>query len=280
MSSKVNNNRPSRASQKPPKTPLTAISKTFSENIGTISKTVTVATTSGVMLTVGLPGQALADVPNSGGVSSTDTSAHQILDVDPADYLGELKVAFSPSPVTDAVAETTKEADNAARSAFVRKTEVNISVLEPEPEPVSEVVAAGGVAVPVTNFSAPAASSYVPVTDSSVGAAVIAKARQGLGVPYVGGGSSPAGWDCSGYVSWVFQQAVGKTLPRTSQGMSGAGYNVSQAEAQPGDLVIMNGGGHVAIYAGAGKIYESSVPGKPTSLNNLWGSGNKFVRVL
>lgn len=90
---------------------------------------------------------------------------------------------------------------------------------------------------------------------------VVATAEQFLGVPYVFAGSSPSGFDCSGLTSYVYG-LHGINLPRTSYAQAGAGVGISYSDAQPGDLLILNGGGHVGIYVGNGQMIHAPRPGK------------------
>ncbi len=93
---------------------------------------------------------------------------------------------------------------------------------------------------------------------------IISTAQQYLGVPYVWGGSSPSGFDCSGFVQYVYAQC-GINLPRTADIQGTAGYAVSKAELQPGDLVFFAGDyvnvSHVGIYVGDGKMVHASQSG-------------------
>jgi cell wall-associated NlpC family hydrolase len=107
-------------------------------------------------------------------------------------------------------------------------------------------------------------------------ASVVSIAMRYLGVPYVWGGTTPAGFDCSGFTSYVFAQ-VGIDLPRTSSAQRYAGTVVSWADAQPGDLVWSPG--HIAIYAGDGMQIEAPVPGKSVRYTSIWQSGPTFIRV-
>lgn len=93
------------------------------------------------------------------------------------------------------------------------------------------------------------------------GNGIIDLAQQFLGVPYVWGGSSPNGFDCSGFVQYVYAQK-GIHLPRTADIQATAGRPVSKAELQPGDLVFFASDyvniSHVGIYAGNGQMIHAS----------------------
>ena len=88
------------------------------------------------------------------------------------------------------------------------------------------------------------------------GQTVASFAQRFVGNPYVWGGTSlTSGADCSGFVQSVYAN-FGVSLPRTSYEQQNAGYEVSYADAQPGDLICY--GGHVAIYMGNGQIVHAS----------------------
>ncbi|MGN6324943.1 C40 family peptidase [Pseudolysinimonas sp.] len=116
------------------------------------------------------------------------------------------------------------------------------------------------------------------------GADVVADARKYLGVPYVFGGTTAAGgMDCSGLVQTVFKD-LGKTdVARGVHGQMVQGEPVaSLADAQPGDLIVFKGGGHIAIYAGDDTVIHAPYPGRTVSEQKLWtdDSGIETIRRL
>ena len=114
--------------------------------------------------------------------------------------------------------------------------------------------------------------------DGSKAEQVLGWAAKGVGTPYVHGGTSQSGWDCSGYTAWVYGK-VGVNLPRQSGAQKAAGKVVSQSEAKPGDLIWHPG--HVGIYAGGGQMYDAGSPGSGTSKRSYSWMGNvTFIRVL
>lgn len=123
--------------------------------------------------------------------------------------------------------------------------------------------------------SAPAAVSSAPA--SGVGAQVVSIARQYIGTPYVSGGASPSGFDCSGFTQYVYAQ-VGISLPRTSGGQGGAGRVVSASEAVPGDLIWAPG--HVGIYTGNGQHIAARNPGTPLYEGKIYMSNPTYIRVF
>lgn len=95
--------------------------------------------------------------------------------------------------------------------------------------------------------------------------AVVDSARKYLGTPYVWGGTSPSGFDCSGFVQYVLAEN-GKSVPRTSQEQFASGQAVDKSNLQAGDLVFYNWSGgteatHVGIYEGNGKMIHAPHPG-------------------
>ncbi|WCK57288.1 NlpC/P60 family protein (plasmid) [Aneurinibacillus sp. Ricciae_BoGa-3] len=90
---------------------------------------------------------------------------------------------------------------------------------------------------------------------------VITTAEKYLGVPYVWGGTTPSGFDCSGLMQYVFH-SIGVNLPRVSQDQQNVGTMISPTQVQPGDLVFMGVPAfHVGMYIGGGKWIEAPQTG-------------------
>ena len=101
------------------------------------------------------------------------------------------------------------------------------------------------------------------------------------GYPYVAGGNTPAGWDCSGFVQYVFSQ-FGISLPRTSGAQATVGTPIaSLADAKPGD--ILANGTHAAIYIGNGQVMNAMNPVQGTAVSGVsvfGGAGYSIRRVM
>lgn len=102
---------------------------------------------------------------------------------------------------------------------------------------------------------------------NAVRAKIIKNAKKHVGAQYRFGGTSPkTGWDCSGYIQYVFKES-GVKVARTKQWVGKK--KISKTQAKPGDLVVQYGGGHVGIYAGSGKQYHASNPTTDTVYSNV-----------
>ncbi|WP_350339516.1 C40 family peptidase [Pengzhenrongella frigida] len=149
----------------------------------------------------------------------------------------------------------------------------------PPPPPVRAAPAAASrssarAALPAE--AAPAAEIGAPAPASANGSAIVEIASRYVGVPYLWGGTTPDGFDCSGYTSYVYAQ-VGITLPRTSSAQRTIGTVVSRADAQPGDLIWSPG--HIAIYAGGDQQVDAPRPGQSIQIRSIWQSNPVFIRV-
>lgn len=144
----------------------------------------------------------------------------------------------------------------------------------PARTPTSRRAPGGSSGAPSSGSSA--ASSNVRVSASAARTArrILASGEDLIGTPYVWGGSTPRGFDCSGFVQYIYREH-GVTLPRTSRQMAHAGVRVPVhiASLVPGDLMLFSGAtstiSHVAIYAGNGRILHSSSSGHGVGYDRL-----------
>ena len=117
---------------------------------------------------------------------------------------------------------------------------------------------------------------------SATGAEIVKYAKKYLGSKYVYGGSSPSGFDCSGFTSYVYKH-FGYSLSRTSSGQASNGKSVSKSNLQQGDIVCFarsSGSkkiGHVGIYIGGGKFIHAANSRKGVITSNVSGDGYYFV---
>jgi cell wall-associated NlpC family hydrolase len=147
-----------------------------------------------------------------------------------------------------------------------------------QPQVASIGVAVGGTQSAPAAAPAPAPAPVAPVAaPASHYGGVVGIAMQYLGTPYVWGGASPGGFDCSGLVAYVYAQ-VGVSLPHSSYAQYGAGVPVSMSDLQPGDLVFFYGLGHVGIYIGGGSFIHAPHTGDVVKISSISGSyASSFV---
>jgi peptidoglycan DL-endopeptidase CwlO len=147
---------------------------------------------------------------------------------------------------------------------------------------LASLVASESSSAPTTDATALVAptTSATNVAGAPTGAQVVSEAEQYEGTPYVWGGSTPAGFDCSGFTQYVYGQ-LGVQLPRTSEEQATSGTAVaSLAEAQPGDLVFFAGSdgtasspGHVGIYVGNGDMIDAPYTGTTVQIQPVADAG-------
>ncbi|MFS0706135.1 C40 family peptidase [Cellulomonas sp. 179-A 9B4 NHS] len=246
-----------------PSTPLTELANAASEQMGTVGRrSAVVAASSGLMV-------SMLAIPSS---AAPGESAGNLAAVDTAALTASARAVLNTSPVVTAPAEAVFTVD-----APVVTAAKPTPPPAPEPEPVrtraasrtAERASAGTEASTTTTANA-------PIPQSVSGNAVLEVAARYVGVPYVSGGASPEGMDCSGFTSYVYAQ-LGINLPRTSSAQRNAGTVVSRAEAQPGDLIWSPG--HIGIYAGGDMMIDSPRPGKTVQFRTIWQSSPTFIRI-
>jgi cell wall-associated NlpC family hydrolase len=110
-----------------------------------------------------------------------------------------------------------------------------------------------------------------PPPDGTKASQVISIAMQYLGVPYVWGGASPSGFDCSGLTSYAFAQ-IGISLPHHAASQFNYGTPVSRDDLQPADLVFFNGLGHMGMYIGGGQFIHAPHTGDVVKISSIYDS--------
>lgn len=106
-------------------------------------------------------------------------------------------------------------------------------------------------------------------------AAVLAAAKKYLGTPYVWGGTTPAGFDCSGLLQYAFAQ-VGLSLPRLSYDQLRIGTPEQRSKLKPGDFIGWGDGGHIALYLGNNQVLEAPRPGESVRIRTVGEDENAF----
>ena len=119
-------------------------------------------------------------------------------------------------------------------------------------------------------------------TSKTKGEEIVAYAMQFLGKPYVYGGSSPKGFDCSGFTSYVYRH-FGYNLSRSASGQSSEGVKVAKKDLQPGDLVIYKNQsltriGHVGLYIGNNKMIHASEPGVGVIITEIDAKSHNYPK--
>jgi peptidoglycan DL-endopeptidase CwlO len=164
-------------------------------------------------------------------------------------------------------------AQEAARAAQAAAQSAPADAAPPEPasaDPTTPDVAPAVSPPADTSTVTAEPPAPAPAPASPYGGAV-GIAMQYLGVPYVWGGASPSGFDCSGFVMYVFAQ-VGVSLPHHAASQFNYGVAVSRDELQPGDLVFFDGLGHVGIYIGGGQFVHAPHTGDVVKISSIYDS--------
>jgi cell wall-associated NlpC family hydrolase len=248
-----------------PATPLSSLTTAATGQLGTIGRGgVVLAMSSGLVATLGLPAQAISSAKASGADAGPRTVSQPAL-------------AFQGALISAPTAMDTAAPLTAPVTATVTFDKSAFSAV-PAPPPAMHPNAA-----PPRHSVGGGSSSVVaaPAPGSSKGSSVLGLAARYVGVPYVYGGTSPAGWDCSGAMQYIFA-LMGVDLPRTADEQLNATTRISRSAAMPGDLVFFLSGGsayHVGIYAGGNMMYDAGRSGRSFTKRAIFSSAVVFGRI-
>ena len=153
---------------------------------------------------------------------------------------------------------TRLQAEEAARQAQLRR-EAEARLQQTQQQAASSLSQTVGVQAPPVGAPPPSHTG-----------GVVGIAMRYLGTPYVWGGASPSGFDCSGFVMYVFAQ-IGVSLPHSSYAQYGYGSPVPRNALQPGDLVFFDGLGHEGIYIGGGSFIHAPHTGDVVKISSMTG---------
>lgn len=210
-------------------------------------------------------GIAVAGIAAVATVAPASAYAPTVSGTQPASSAGFDSSAASASSwnyswSTDASGATTYTyGDGATATSSAPASSVGAAAPAPQATPAPEAAPAEQG---LSTQSVGSASSEAPASTNGI----TSTAMSYVGTPYVWGGTSTSGWDCSGFVQHVYAQH-GIELPRLASAQGAAGTPTSNP--QPGDLVVQNGGAHIGIYLGNGQMISALNPGQGTQVHSV-----------
>ena len=235
-----------------PSTPVSQVAQSlFSSENG---KRLSALAGSGVALTVVAAATIPADATAAKHVSTSVDSAHLA------------QGAVEKLTVNKAVSSNVEQAVQSVSAAKVADA----------PAPAAAANATASASRTSERSSAQASESFVGRDLGKADGTAVGIAMQYRGVKYKWGGSTPSGFDCSGFVSYVYAQ-LGKSVPHSSAAISRMGTSLPLSQAQPGDILWHPG--HVAIYVGGGKIIHAPKPGDRVKVAPIYRGTWKTIRL-
>ncbi|WP_022882485.1 C40 family peptidase [Gryllotalpicola ginsengisoli] len=229
----------------------------------------------GIVATIAIPAYAMN--PSTQGQGSFGPTVIDSLKKTDAQSVSIDRTAAHPKSTQDAFGATSTAQIAAAEQAAEQAKQQAAAV-------AAAKAAAKTVATYQASYTGPSAADYLSNPDHPAFslASVFATAKKYIGTPYQLGGSTPAGFDCSGYVMFVYAQ-FGVSLPHSSSAQGQIGQTISVDAAEPGDVIALDDGSHVGFYAGRDAdgnvlILDAPKPGGSVSIRPMWTSAYHIQR--
>jgi cell wall-associated NlpC family hydrolase len=234
------------------------------------------------------PGFSVAGSNGSGGTPAALIAAAPVTVPAPAARAATTNVAAAQKPAVQTTLAQAKPAapvvaaKPAAPVTAAAKPQTTVAQAKPAaPVAAAKPAASTAAAAPTggNRLTAAAVSAPAPIVSGAGGSSVVAAAMRHLGARYVFGGTSPAGFDCSGFV-WYVHKALGRPVSRGLWGQLNGGPRIALNALQPGDTVFfantyMPGLSHAGIYIGGGRFIHASDESSGVKISSLsdayWG---------
>ncbi|MBD3950119.1 C40 family peptidase [Tuanshanicoccus lijuaniae] len=232
-----------------------------------------------VAATPATPAAPTTETAAAESVVPTTEPVENVAQETPAPAVTEAEQSTSEAPATQEETPATEvnNAETAAQAAqeAAKQAEATAQAAQAAAEETARQAqaeaAAQAQAAKEAAEKAEAAQAQATAAQGNVDA-LLSNASQFLGTPYVWGGKSPSGFDCSGFVQYVYRQTYGKDIGGWTGAQESAGQRIPVNEAQPGDLYFWGEPGgtyHVAIAVGNGRYIHASQPGTPLEYNSI-----------
>jgi peptidoglycan DL-endopeptidase CwlO len=187
--------------------------------------------------------------------------------------------ATQPQPTGGSAAAKLQALKQAgAQTELVDATSLDVSARDAYSATSAEELQRAALKAQLASYSGPSVRQLLenpPYPNFSLDA-VAQVAQQYQGVPYVYGGADPSGFDCSGFVQYVYAQ-FGVSLPHSSSAQGNL-PQISPDAAVPGDIIVFDGGSHVGIYLGGNMMIHAPYPGRTVSIQEIYTTNHYFVR--
>lgn len=277
---------------------LEILSKAVASNAGTMGRQAAViAAAGGLVVTLGVSGSSTANQPQAAPAPADNNTA--ALDVQRAASTKVVSAKVNAKnfkaslPVVKVVAAPAQEevsSTSAGKATLAVDTTAETAQQTESTTGSTGSTSASGVSKKSTTSSSTkksststkkVASSASDDSDSGSassvsGSGLAATAKGYLGSPYVLGGNTPSGWDCSGFVRYVYKQNGKNISARTARAIWKGGQFVKTSNPKPGDIIIQRGGAHIAIYMGGGRYIGAQNPSSGTAWRDLGTTYDSF----